>query len=368
MTEQLREMYDGADEVLAEIARRQPEPPTRDVADIVDTLHPKRLQLRVTEILPETSSTVTFRLVRASGAESTRDLPPFLAGQYVNVFYDGTSRPYAMSSASGRRDHYDLTVKRVPGGRVSNALIDRVRVGDVLTTTGPMGTFHHNPLFHGDDLVFIAGGSGVVPAMSMIRDIVGSDLDRRLHLIYGVSDASDVIFGDELSALADPRIRVDVVVERFITAEVITALTGPLHARMVYVCGPQAMYPFVLEQLQDLGHPRRRTRFEDNGAPCDPAAQASWPSGLDPSAQVTVTARGRSFRTVVGRPLLDALEDEGFSLEVGCRSGVCSLCRVRVVDGVVHNADESRLRMSDRAVGYVHSCVAYPVTDVTLEW
>ncbi len=181
MSEELVSLYDGSDEVLAAIRSRTPQAPPRAVGEIVRTYHPKRLELTVAAVLPQSPTAVTLRLHRDHG-----DLPPFLAGQYVNVFYDATSRPYAMSSAPGA-DHYDLTIKRVAGGRVSNALIDRVRVGDVLTTTGPMGTFHHNPLFHGDDLVFLAGGSGVVPAMSMIQDILGENLQRRLHLIHGVT-------------------------------------------------------------------------------------------------------------------------------------------------------------------------------------
>ena len=55
---------------------------------------------------------------------------------------------------------HDLTVKRAQGGFVSHYLLDGVSVGQRLTSSGPMGTFHHNPLFHGDDLVFLAGGSG----------------------------------------------------------------------------------------------------------------------------------------------------------------------------------------------------------------
>jgi ferredoxin-NADP reductase len=282
----------------------------------------------------------------------------------VNVFFDGTSRPYAMSSSPHDLGHYDLTVKRVPGGRVSNALLDRLQVGHALTTTGPMGTFHYNPLFHGDELVFIAGGSGVVPAMSMIRDIVDSGSERRFRLIYGSRDAGDVIFAEELAAVADahPNITVEVVLDRLITSEII----GPLDGRMAYICGPQQMYPFALAQLQELGHPRRRVRFEANGPPADPTAQESWPSGVAPDSVVTVSVGSRSFETTAGRPLLDALEDNGFTPEVGCRSGECSLCRVRVVSGQVHSADEAKPRMSDATAGYVHSCVAYPMADVTL--
>ncbi|WP_306362938.1 FAD-binding oxidoreductase [Nocardia sp. CC227C] len=377
MKHPLAQRFDGAAAILAEIDARIPD--TRDhLADTratVDTYHPKRLQLAVAEIIAETATTTTFRM---QGVDQV-DLPPFLAGQYVNVFVDGTSRPYAISSSPAQRRHYDLTVRRVPNGRISNLLIDTVQIGQVLTTTGPMGTFHHNPLFHGDDVVFLAGGSGVAPAMSMLREIVDLGLDRTFHLIYGSREASDVIFRAELDTLtaAHPGITVDHVIAEpdaawtgatgFLTADTITALAGELNNRMVYVCGPQALYPYALDQLTTLAHPRKRIRFEANGAPSDPTAQHHWPTGADPAEEVTVTVRGTSFRTPRNRPLLDALEDNGIRPEAACRSGECSLCRVRIVKGEVHTATEAALRLSDAQFGYTHSCVAYPISDVEVE-
>ncbi|WP_158854662.1 2Fe-2S iron-sulfur cluster-binding protein [Saccharothrix deserti] len=378
MKHPLAPLFDDHDAVQADIDSRPAD--TTDHAArtrrTVDTYPPKRLTLVVTEAITETATTKTFRLRRPDGA----DLPPFLAGQYVGLFADGTNRPYAISSSPARLDRWDPTVRRVPRGRISNHLIDTLTPGDTLTTTGPMGTFHHNPLFHGDDVVFLAGGSGVVPAMSMIRDIVDNGLDRRFHLLYGSRTDDDIIFRDQLDALAadhHPNIRIDHVVAEpgpgwtestgFLTSSLITTLAGPLDARTVYVCGPQALYPYALQQLLDLGHPRRRIRFEANGAPTDPTRQAHWPADAVPDGEVTVTAAGRSFRTRRGRPLLDALEDEGMRPEAACRSGECSLCRVRVLKGTVHTAEEAKLRMSDTRFGYTHSCVAYPITDVELD-
>ncbi|MCD0449271.1 FAD-binding oxidoreductase [Actinocorallia sp. API 0066] len=377
MKHPIAHLFDGHDDVQAEIDARAADPADHlaETARLIEGRHPKRLALTVTEVIEETASTRTFRLRRPDGS----DLPPFLAGQYVAVFTDGTNRPYAISSSPSRLDRYDLTVRRVPGGRVSNHLIDTVAVGDVLTTSGPMGTFHHNPLFHGEDVVFLAGGSGVVPAMSMIREIADDRLGRRFHLIYGSRNVDDVIFRDELDALAadHPDLRVDHVIGEpdpswagptgLLTSGIISTLAGPLDGRMVYVCGPQALYPYALDQLTALGHPRRRIRFEANGAPARPEAQPHWPSDADPAEEVTVTFRGRSFRTPRSRPLLDALEDQGVRPEAACRSGECSLCRVRVRKGDVHNAQEAQLRLSDATSGHVHSCVAYPLTDLELD-
>ncbi len=135
--------------------------------DIVERLHPKRLQLKVAELIEETYSTRTFRLVARNGY-----LPPFQAGQYINLFVnvDGlhTSRPYTISSSPRQVGYYDITVKRMPGGLVSNYLMDRIKVGDELESSGPTGNFYYNPLFHGKKLCFIAGGAGVTPFVSMV--------------------------------------------------------------------------------------------------------------------------------------------------------------------------------------------------------
>lgn len=376
MIHELATRFDHAEQVLADIdtAAADHRDHRHDVRAMIDTYHPKLLDLVVTDAIEETLSCKTFRLRQVNG----ESLPPFLAGQYINLYLDGTSRPFAFSSSPRNRDYYDLTVRRVAGGRISNMLLDSAYPGDVFTSTGPMGTFHHNPLFHGDNVLFLAGGSGVAPAMSMIREIVDTGLDRRFHLIYGSRSCDDIIFADELDSLsAHHNITVDKVITDadpswtgptgLLSASTISTLTGGLDNRMVYVCGPQPLYPYALEQLAALGHPRRRVRFEANGAPVDPTTQTHWPADTDPDEHVTVTVGEVSFRTPRRRPLLDALEDNGVYPEAACRSGQCSVCRVRVVDGQVVEAQEAQLRLSDKQFGYTHSCVAYPLTDIELK-
>lgn len=80
-----------------------------------------------------------------------------------------------------------------------------------------------------------------------------------------------------------------------------------------------------------------------------------------------MTVRGRgSFRTHAGEPLLNALERNGFQVENACRSGECSLCRIKILSGEVFNPPQSRLRSSDRAFGWTHACVAYPAGDIEI--
>lgn len=350
----------------------------------VSKLHPKRLTLKVTEIFEDTPSTHTIRVEDSRGQE----LPPFQAGQYINVFVDingvKTARPYAMASSPAQRHFYDLTVKKAEGGFVSHYLVDQVKIGQTLTSTGPMGTFYHNPVYHGSDLVFFAGGSGSVPARSMLLDILERELPFSFHMIYSNSYVDDVIYACELRELA--RLH-----DNFTLTEIITrppegydGLGGRLNKarlidlidddeeglarKMYYICGPTPFNENCVELLSSLGVPTRRMRVEANGAPKRPDLQKDWPGGLSSDAEVTVTVKGKgSFVAQCGEPLLNSLERNGFSTENACRSGECSLCRVRVLKGKTFNADEMHLRKSDEHFGWVYSCVAYPTEDIEID-
>jgi phytoene dehydrogenase-like protein/ferredoxin-NADP reductase len=374
---------DGYSTIAHTIAQASPLPtklPRSDEAQsIVAQLHPHRLSLEVAEIITESPTAVTLRMV-STGPE----LPPFLAGQYLGVFVEvggiRTSRPYSISSAPSERDHYDLTIREFPGGLVSPYLTHHVRAGDRFTTTGPMGQFFHNPLFHGDRLVFLAGGSGIAPARSMALDIARTGKPLHLHVLYGSKNPDDIIFKEELDALARAHDTIDVthVISEpgdtwegrsgFIDAELIAEIVGDaLHETTFYLSGPQAMYDFCLDALSRLGITRPKIRYEVNGPPLAPEQLPNWPRGLSAAATVTVTVNGEhKFSAPTGEPLLNSLERAGYQLEVGCRSGDCSLCRIRVLEGAVVSGADARIRRSDLWTGHIHACVAFPVSDLTV--
>lgn len=347
-------------------------------SEIVGELHPPSLKLQLSEAFDETDSTRTLRLVSLSGY-----LPPFQAGQYINVFVDidgiKTSRPYSISSAPNQIGCYDITVRRINDGFVSNYLLDELAVGDEIETTSPTGQFHHNPLFHGEDLVYIAGGSGITPFMSMIREMTDRNLSRQVHLIYGSRIKSDIVFGDELTERSSRHHNLTftpVISEPddaylgetgFITADMIKKLVGNGHDKMFYVCGPEAMYTFVLAELESLGIPKRKIRVEVFGPPADVTRQPGWDSGIHADDTFSVVFSGQSPITAkAGEPLMNSLERNGYGLEASCRSGECSLCRTKLVSGKVFHPASVKIRKSDRKYGYIHPCMAYPLSDLEL--
>jgi ferredoxin-NADP reductase len=345
---------------------------------IIGRLHPKRLTLRVSEIRKETDSTITLRLVSADGY-----LPPFQAGQYINLFVKmggiRTARPYSISSAPTQTAFYDITVRRVAEGFVSNYLLEDVKTGDCFESTSPEGYFYYNPLFHGKDLIFIAGGSGVTPFVSMIREVTDRGLDRRIHLIYGSRDPEDIIFREELEdrAARHKNLTFMPVISEpspgyhgctgFITAELIRKLAGETIGKMFYLCGPEAMYRFCLAELEKLGIPKKRIRQEPYGPPKDITAEPGWPTSLPGETAFHLTIRdGKTIAALAKEPIMISLERAGIVIPNACRSGECSLCRTKLLSGEVFQPQGAKVRKSDRRFGYIHACLAYPLTDLEI--
>ena len=347
-------------------------------ARVLELLHPDRLSLRVSEIIDETPTAKTLRLVSATGY-----LPPFQAGQYISLFMEAggvrTSRPYSISSSPRQRACYDITIRRVEGGFVSEFLLDETRIGDKLEAASPSGNFQFNPLFHSPDMVCLAGGSGVTPFMSMIREIAEAGLDRRLTLLYGNRSGDDIIFTEELEGIAarHENIRFVPVISEpgagcrhrtgFLTAALIREVLGDTDGRTFYLCGPAEMYAFCLPELEKLGIPRRRVRREMYGPPKDVTADPAWPADVPAGRTFEVAIRGRKrIPARAGEPLLVALERAGIVIPAKCRSGECSLCRVKLLGGRVFQPQGVLLRKSDREFGYIHSCMAWPISDLEI--
>jgi ferredoxin-NADP reductase/ferredoxin len=383
MKKGLFQEFDGYNDIVQEVQISRKYGATLgadgDSVDLqINRLHPARMQLRVSRIIDETPSTKTLRLVSEESY-----LAPFLAGQYVALFLEiggiRTCRPYSISSPPNQTGYYDITVRRVEGGLVSNYLLDEVRAGDHLESSGPAGNFYHNPLFHDRNMVCLAGGSGITPFMSMIREAAECGLDRTLYLLYGNKTPDEAIFHDELHNLSSQfeNITYVPVLENppveyesqsgLITADLIGETIGDLTDKTYYLCGPQGMYDFCLPELEKLGIAKRKIRKEVYGAPVNIWDHPGWPEEIKADQVFKLKVNGGlKTEARAGEPLILALEKAGLSIPSLCRSGECSLCRVKILSGKVFQPVGVPVRKSDRKYGYVHSCVSYPLGDLEI--
>ncbi len=377
------EDFDGYQDIVAEIRVSRKLGGTMASAmafaeDYIRQLHPERIELCVSDIIAETPSAATLRLVSKENY-----LPPFLAGQFIALYLEvggiRTSRPYSISSQPNQTGFYDITVRRVENGLVSNYLLEEVKRGDSLISSGPAGNFYFNPLIHKQTIVCVAGGSGITPFMSMIREIVDCGLERTVYLFYGNRTTEDVIFGPELERLADrfDNIHYTPVIEApssdydgacgFITQDLLRDVLEDIEDKSFFICGPQGLYDFCLPQLEEMGVPRRKIKQEMYGAPPDIREYPGWPAEVGKDAVFSVKVKnGKQLEARAGEPLLSALEKSGVVVPSLCRSGECSLCRVKVLSGKVFQPAGVPVRKSDRQFGYVHACMSYPLEDLEI--
>ncbi len=343
----------------------------------VEALHPRSMQLRVEEILEESPTVKTLRCSRQDG-----NLPPFRAGQYISVAatVDGvrSSRPYSICSRPGI-DRLDLTVGAVPDGFLSRHLLEDVRKGDALVTSGPAGAFYHEPLIDGDQLVFVAGGSGITPFMSIIRQAAADGWPLDITLIHGCRTLDEALFDEELSGYqrdSDRFRRVVVVSEPaegyegpsgFLDTDILRSAVPDAEGRVFYLCGPLAMVDYCRPRLAELGVPGHKVRAELPGTVTDPTQITGWPEGVRADTTFRLTLGEETLVARAGESLLAALERHGVAPASLCRSGECGFCRMRLVQGEVFTLPWHGVRESDGGKGYVHCCASYPISDIVIE-
>ncbi len=231
----------------------------------------------VAAIEPETPRvrTFTLRLPRWS---------PHRAGQHYDLRLtapDGyqAQRSYSVASEPERSGEIDLTVERLKDGEVSTYLHDVLVPGDCVEVRGPIGGYFVWEATFGGPLFLVAGGSGIVPLMSMLRhrDRVGSGV--RAVLLYSVRTPDDVIYADELDRLAraDRDLAITLTFTRStppgwsgyarrIDADMLTEVMQQVEGSpLTYVCGPTMMVETVADGLVGVGVPPGRVRTERFG-------------------------------------------------------------------------------------------------------
>jgi Na+-transporting NADH:ubiquinone oxidoreductase subunit NqrF len=228
-------------------------------------------------------------------------------------------------------------------------------------------------------MVLLAGGSGITPFMSMIREVVECGLDREIFLFYGNRNLQEAIFHNTLQDLSGRFTNfyyVPVIEDPpegyrgqtgLISGTLIKNTLGRLANKTFYLCGPQAMYDYCSSELEGLEIPRRKIRKEVYGPPNDITRAPNWPVEISREQRFQITIKGReSIEVKAVEPLAASLEKREILLPTICRSGECSQCRVKILSGKVYQPAGALVRRSDRRFGYVHACVSYPLEDLEI--
>jgi ferredoxin-NADP reductase len=218
----------------------------------------------VREVVPESARARTL-ILDVPGWSGHR------AGQHVDVRLtagDGyqAQRSYSIASAPERAT-LELTVELVDDGEVSPYLVDELRAGDQFEIRGPIGGHFTWSVGDGGPLLLVAGGSGLVPLMSMLRHRAARESDVAARVLISVRGEADRLYGPELDALAPSAgLQLSWTYTRMppagwngwsrrVDAEMLSALgPGPGAEPRVYVCGPTPFVEHVAGLLVDGGH------------------------------------------------------------------------------------------------------------------
>jgi len=212
--------------------------------------------------------------------------PGHRAGQHVDVRLvaeDGYQAQRSYSIASAPEDSsVELTVERIDDAEVSPYLCDVLRVGDGLEVRGPIGGYFVWDIAQGGPLFLVAGGSGIVPLMAMLRHHARASSAARegvpVRLLYSARTWDDVIYRDELERLAEaPQVQVSLSLTRDAPADwrgyrrridraMLEEVSWPAsETPRVFVCGPTPLVESVSTLLVELGHDPARVRTERFG-------------------------------------------------------------------------------------------------------
>jgi len=339
----------------------------------------KFFPIKVEEIVEETPLARSFVF---APEERHQDKFSYRAGQFMTfrIPWKGSSieRCYSLSSSPGSGPGLKVTVKRVVGGKGSNWFNDTLKLGDLIEASQPSGRFVCREI--SSSLRFFAGGSGITPVISIIREAL-THTRQNISLFYANKDQESVIFAKELQSLQAQ------YSARFVCNYHYDCDDGYVdmgkfenfanHAddQFHFICGPRPFMELAEEFLAGLGVDDRRVLIERFTSPDDlSAVEAVTPAPLQTSLGIATTFRvildelAHEVNCASNQTLLEAMLEADLDPLHRCKDGHCGSCMVICSSGEVAMAKTTALSKRDKEKGYILLCQAKPLTsDVSVD-
>lgn len=308
-------------------------------------------------------------------------------GQFLTVspLIDGqsVSRCYTLSSTPTRPFTFSITVKRVPGGVVSNWLHDNLKAGDAMTASGPAGVF--TPVVGpASKLLYLSAGSGITPLMAMTRAAADLHADLDIVFVHSARTPKDIIFREELARLerSMPHLRTLFFCEGVgdepdwtgpvgrLSLEQLQQRIPDFMERSVFTCGPKGYMDAARALLGNAGFDLARYHQES----FDIAAEAEVepaPSAAPGQTQDTFTVRmarsGKTFTMTAEQTVLSAAKKAGAVVPSSCSQGVCGTCKTALLEGSVEMNHNGGIRQREIDKGLRLLCCSRPTSDLVID-
>jgi ferredoxin-NADP reductase len=260
-----------------------------------------------------------------------------------------------------------LTVKAHPTGYVSRFLCDKARAGMIVTLSQANGSFAL-PAQRPRRILLISGGSGITPMMSMLRTLCDESHTGRITFLHYSHAAKDLIYADELAAIAARHPNVELLrafvepaqggeLQGLFQREQLSRAIQDYTEAATFLCGPPGMMKIVQRVWAEDGISERLHLEHFTAAPV-----AVDTGHVDGDVRFS-----RSERLIgnTGTTLLDQAEAAGLRPEAGCRMGICHTCTCRKISGTVRNVQTGAV--SSEADEDIQLCINAPIGTVTLD-
>jgi ring-1,2-phenylacetyl-CoA epoxidase subunit PaaE len=343
----------------------------------------KHFHLKVKEVIEETSDAVTI-----SFWHPLSEMIKYQAGQFLTILLtidsEKVRRSYSMSSSPHTDTAPAVTVKRVPGGLVSNWLIDHVKEGDFLEVLEPMGHFQVLPDARNvRTVVLIGAGSGITPLMSIAKSVLKVETESRVVLLYGNRAEEGIIFKkqlDEMSRAYGNRFNVYHSLtqpsndwkgglgrlDKSMIVATLEEIGGVKETTTEYfLCGPDGLMETTKEALLAWGVAEERIHRESFAtATTHPVHEADEDDDSLKMQEIKVRYEGEeyTFNVAPHQTILEAALELDIDLPYSCQAGMCTACMGKCTSGKVLLDEEDGLTKSELAQGYILTCVAHPLT------
>ncbi|MEX2235148.1 MAG: ferredoxin--NADP reductase [Cyclobacteriaceae bacterium] len=347
---------------------------------------PKYHDLRVKEIVQETRDTISIVF------EQPENPIQYKSGQFLTLIVPvkgkEVRRAYSLCSSPFVDKDLAVTVKRVEDGLMSNWLPDNLKAGSMVKVMEPMGQFTTEFSRDGKrHLIMFAGGSGITPMMSILKSILSGEPDSIVSLIYCNRDIDSIIFKetlDEMQTNDEGRLHVIHVLDNapmnwqgysgLLNHDMLTRLfervpDWGIEKTTYLMCGPEGMMKNVDSLLAMRNIPKEKIfkeSFVQGIIDKEQKKEGVMPaSGELKAREVTIRYDGQEYKVMVppNKAILETALDQGIDLPYSCQSGLCTACRGKALSGKVKLDEEEGLSQSERAEGYVLTCVGHPLTD-----
>jgi len=338
-------------------------------------------ELLCIDVHQETHDVKTFTFV----SKANRQIA-FTAGQYfafdVEARGEMETRCYSISSSPFRTNAISITVKRVAGGAVSNWLHDNLTPGQTVRANGPLGQFVR-PAGVNQKYLFLSGGSGITPLMSMVRELADAALPADVIFLHAGRTPNDLVFRSELLILA-MRIKgfrlyflpEELAGERSwhglsgrISRDMLQLIMPDIAERIVMCCGPAPFMAAARRISAELGVGDKNYIEESFDAPAieDAPPTSSFQKTESKAFKVAFTKQGRTIDVASDQTVLSSAKKAGVKLPSSCSNGLCGTCKSKLTKGSVDMNHNGGIRQREIDAGFFLPCCSKPLTDLVIE-